>query len=197
LPKASDGKVPKLQSETALHAFVCIKLRGKPEKAQSEYLNEELEVSMSGAVARQVGAKHTWIPPKRAPGDKRPAREDEALRSWLQIDEPKLGYKRALVQFPGEGAKQVDLLAALKRMGGVRQVIETREQRDIFVVVLFSPEEEDMLLARLEELGRCRWNGISDEDHSPTLRTWETFLKRKARREGLLKPRRKGTKSSG
>jgi hypothetical protein len=185
LPKTSDGKVPKLESETALLAFICIKLKSLPEKRQTRYLKNLLRVNMSGAVARQVGARHTWIPPKGVPKGNRPIRDNEALRSWMLIDEPKLGFQRALVHFPGEGAKQADLIVALRRITGVRQIIETREHRDVFAIVLFRPEEEDQLLATLEGLGRCHWNGISEEDHAPALRSWETFLKATARREGL------------
>jgi hypothetical protein len=186
LTRTSDGKVPKLESKTALLAFICIKLASIPEKRQTSHLKQMLGVNMSGAVARQVGATRTWIPPKKAAGNKRPPREDQALRSWLLVDEPSLGYKRALARFPGEGARQVDLLASLRRVAGVRQIIETRERRDIYAIVLYIPEEEESLLAELEGLGRCHWNGISDEDHAPALRSWETFLKRKARAEGLL-----------
>ena len=185
LPKASDGKVPKLDSETALHAFVCLKLEGIPEKEQTRHLKTRLRVNMSGAVARQVGALHTWIPPKGTARGKRPARRDQALRGWQLVDERELGYKRALVRFPGEGARQADLLVALRRVSGVRQIIETRERRDVYAIVIFAPEEEDRLLAKLEGLGRCHWNGIGDEDHRPALRTWRTLLKRKARNEGL------------
>ncbi|MDQ3725265.1 MAG: hypothetical protein M3335_05155 [Actinomycetota bacterium] len=185
MPKTSDGKVLKVKSETALLAFICIKLGAIPEKAQTNHLKKRLKVNMSGAVARQVGARRSWVPPKGVARGKRPARRDQALRSWLLVDEERLGYKRALVTFPGDGARQVDLIASLRRTVGVRQVIETRERRDVHAIVLFTPEEEDQLLAKLEGLGRCLWNGISDEDHLPALHTWETLLKRKARREGL------------
>jgi hypothetical protein len=188
LPRSSDGTRPKLESETALLAFICLRLASVPERSQTRYLKQERRVNMSGAVARQVGAKRSWRHPGKrptGPGRRKPKRSDQALRSWLLIDEPALGFRRALARFPGEGARQVDLIAALRRLGGVRQVFETRESRDVYAVVLFRPDDEERMVASLEGLGRCFWNGISYEDQTPAVETWAQFLKRQAREEDL------------
>jgi hypothetical protein len=189
LPRRPDGTKPKLKTNSALFAFVCLRLASIPERAQTSYLKREKGVNMSGAVARQVGARRSWSPAEKrptGPSGTMPEREDEVLRSWLLVDEAALGLKRAIVRFPGEGARQLRLLRSLRELPGVRQVFETRERRDVHAIVLFHPDEEEQLLASLEGLGRCFWSGISHEDSRPALRTWSSFLKRAAHEEGLL-----------
>jgi len=172
-----------------LLAFILLRLASIPERTQTEHLKRVRGINMSGAVARQVGAQRSWRHPSKLPtgqSGKKPERRDEVLRNWLLVDEPALGLRRALVRFPGEGARQADLIATLRRFRGVRQIFETRERRDVYAVVLHRPEEEETMVTALEGFGRCYWNGISLEEHEPAIESWASFLRRSADREELL-----------
>jgi hypothetical protein len=191
IARASAGKPPPVDSRTALFAHIYACLEGVPARDRDSFLRDDCDLAFGRDPVRKAGSAWTWYSPRKetpGTGEAEPERIAPALREWLLVDEPRLRLKRALVHFRGSGKRHAELLRALRRFVGVRQIIETREARDIWAVIIFRPEEEDEVAARLEEhAGSHYWYGISAEDHTPAVQTWRGFLTREARDEAWLK----------
>ncbi len=95
---------------------------------------------------------------------------------WLRVDEHRLGVRKVLIRIPNDGFELPGLMAELERMPGIRQVIETKEQREIFAIGLVRTEgEEEDLRARVLEHVHARPVSVSvirRESHAPTALTW-------------------------
>jgi hypothetical protein len=153
-----------------------------------------------GLAVRQAGALRAQRPLRHHPERKRRAgrntrvrspaapQPDATFREWLLIDELKLDLEVALVRFPGDGTRQTDLMAALCQVAGVRQIVETQRDRDIWAFVVFDGARRRRdLRARLEELApRLQWDDVLFETQEPTRLLWRDLAVRTAAREQLL-----------
>jgi hypothetical protein len=120
----------------------------------------------------QQDAAHTEVEPD---ADREPP-GIAVWTDWLRLDEHRLGVRKVLVRIANDGFELSGVVAEMESMPGIRQVIETKEQREIFAVALLrTEEEEDDLRARLLEHVRGHPVSVSvihRESHAPTALTW-------------------------
>lgn len=186
------GKVNKDESRTALYAYIAARLYGVRTADQDRFFHDALRVL--------VGQKSAARAATRARGSSRSRRTAEPtaaqrgkrkrpFRDWLLVDENQLGFELAVVRFRGGGRRQRELVRALKKLVGVRQIIETEESGDVLAILMFAGlEQRRDLRARLEELSdRFFWENVLSETHEPALGTWRELARRTAEAEGLLR----------
>lgn len=122
--------------------------------------------------------------PPQGPHPRRVTREP-AIFDWFWVDEPKLGLLRILFRLPNDGLPRPDLMDAMKELPGIRQVIETKTDREIIAIGLVrNLDEADHLRARIEEQApdqSVRMDLVQEEDHLVARRTWLEIAQREAR----------------
>lgn len=177
---------PKSTNRRAIvFGWIAARLAGRPGRDVPSFLHRHVGVAVSeDTIERAVQPLRGRSRHKRGRGPRVEAAgsggdsvEDVAIwTDWLRLDEQKLGLRLLLVRIPNEGYPLDGLYDALKVMPGIRQVIETREDREIIAVgVVRSDEEVDDLRARIEEHahGRgVRMHGILREDTAVAAITW-------------------------
>lgn len=98
---------------------------------------------------------------------------------WLLVNEEALAVRKVVYRLPNDGRPQAELIAAIRRLEGVRQIIETASDRELILVGLVSDEPAARALrGRLEDLapGRSvRMDAVEYEDHQPSVRTWQAL----------------------
>lgn len=194
MPRTAVGTRPQPDCRTALYAYFAARLAGIPARSFDEYFEALGLLVRQDGVARAVrGLKYEPSTRLRAGrhtsarvGTVRP--EQAAFREWLLIHELRLDLEVAVVRFPGNGARQGDLIRALTDLPGVRHIIETAGVRDVLAIVVFSgPRERRDLQACLEEIApRREWDDVLFETQEPTVRMWEALARRAAEAEDLL-----------
>lgn len=185
------GKVNKDVSRTALYAYIAARLHGVRTADQDQFFRTQLGVlvgqkSAARAATRVRGSSRSGE--GRGRPAKRGRRRKHVLRDWLLVDENELGLELALVRFPGSGRRQKELVEALGKLVGVRQIIETERSGDVLAIVMFSGlDVRRDLRARLEELSdRLFWDNVLSESHQPALATWRALATKAAVAEHLL-----------
>jgi hypothetical protein len=187
------GTLPQPQARTALFAYFAARLEGVPTGDYDTFFNDlKLAVRQAGALRAMRPLKYQ-PPAKQRAGrhtkDRRSAATAEraVFRDWLLIEEAKLDLEVALVRFPGDGSAQAELLAALRRVAGVRHIIETQRQRDLLALVVFQGvQRRRELRARLEEIApRIEWDDVLFETQEPTRLLWKDLARRAAVEEEL------------
>ncbi len=170
---------------TRLYRFgwLAMKFEGRPGREVSSFFERHFRVQVSqDAVERAVEpirAKNTMKRP-RGPASEWPRRPEDTgfaiWTDWLRVDEQRLGIRTVLVRIPNDGYPIDGLVEALETEPGVRQVIETKEMREVFAVALLRTEEdEDDLRARILEHAQGRAVSVTvirRESHVPTASAW-------------------------
>jgi hypothetical protein len=189
------GTVPQRQSRTALFAYVAGRLAGISLAEQPGFFEAQLGVKIGRDGAEGAAARRRHPQPgkrKRGPIASAPQSpvqaEDAALFDWLLVEEHKLGLDTALIRFPGVGKRQGELLGALSKVRGVRQILELSRERDIIAVVVFDGRDDRMRLrTELEEFAVAMvWEDIESETHRPAITAWKHLAQRAARIEGFV-----------
>lgn len=102
------------------------------------------------------------------------------------VDERALGLRTFLVRFPNQGLDLGELFAALEKMVGFRQVIETQEDLEILAIAVLEPSEnkQDLRARVLEHApGReVRIHEIGRESQAGAAGTWFELARRRAMR---------------
>jgi hypothetical protein len=172
-----------------------MKLDGRPGREVPSFFREHFDIDVSeDTVERAVDAVRARNRRKklRGPitdcGGRGDAPEDSTVAvwtDWLRIDERRLGIRPILIRVPNDGYELPGLVAALESMPGIRQVIETKERREIVAVGLVRTEdEEEALRARILEHvpdQPVTISAIRSESHTPTALTWLHLAKSEAR----------------
>lgn len=101
---------------------------------------------------------------------------------WARVEEVALGLRMVLVRVPNDGFPLEGVYEMLASMPGVRQVLETKEDREIIATALLRPgEDEEDLRARIAEHlpGRAiRLHVIGRATEEPAAATWLGLAKR-------------------
>jgi hypothetical protein len=176
----------------ALFAYLAARLHGVPARKHSAYFAETVGVRISAQqaerAARPVRASSPHKGQRGRPGPRRP-KQSPAIEEWLLVDERRLGLEKVLVRLIGEGRHDEDLLRQLRRLPGVRQVVETSYQRDVFAILVFRDGEEgEALRAQLEEITdrAVVWDPILLETQEPARATWVELTRRAAQDEDRI-----------
>ena len=174
MPRPSAGTVAQALSETALAAHVASRLVGRlsDRVVRDDWLERELGMKL------------------RSNGVERAARRAQAATSpSVLVDERRLplGLEKACVRFPGRSRPRPRLVARLRALGVVRQLIVTRHRRDLVCVLVYRSAERDAVRAQLEALGQpLVWEEIAEEDRELERAVWIAMARRLAAAEGLL-----------
>lgn len=186
------GVRPQPETQAALFAYFAARLSGIPAEGFDAFFQGlGLAVRRNGAL-RAMRPLRYQPPGKGLPGRKpsRPRRAGRraGFRDWILIDESAVDVETALIRFPGTGARQTDLISALRTAVGVRQVFETAHKRDVYAMVLFrGRQERRRLRARLEELAeKIVWDDVLWETHESAIATWCDLARGSAIEEGLI-----------
>ncbi len=191
MPRTPVGKVNKDVSRTALYAYIAARLHGVRTADQDRFFREGLRVLVGQKSAARAATRTRGSSRSTEGGERtatRRARRKPPFRDWVLVDENRLGFELAVVRFPGQGGRQKELVKALKKVVGVRQIIETEESGDVLAILIFAGlEQRRDLRARLEELSeRFFWENVLSETHEPALVTWQELARTAADAEGLL-----------
>ena len=185
------GKHTPRATRTPVYAYVAARLRHVPNRAQTAYFRDKLRISLSQQQAERAAGPIRLSPPRkgqRGRAGERRAKAAPALEEWVLVNERRLGLEKWLVRIEGDGRGAPDLLRRLRRLAGVRQIVETGHRRDIYVLLLSRDHGERLdLRARLEELTdrAMVWDEVLSESHHVAALTWEALAKRTAAEEGL------------
>lgn len=171
------------------YAWVASRFHGLPARELPAFLQDEIKVepvSEDTVENAMEGLKGSGPKRKRGGGPPPAANPDAVVwPDWLRVDEIKLGLRKALIRIPNDGWPVDDLVDALRSMSGLRQIMVTKEDREIFAVLLYRNEDEaDNLRARIEEHAgpnlRVRMHEIDYETDEPTKQTWLEIARREA-----------------
>jgi hypothetical protein len=174
MPRPPVGTIPQPVSATALAAHVASRLVGRlsDRAARDAWLTSEVGVKLrSNGVERAAERART------------------AVVAWVLVDETRLPLQleKAYVHFPGTGRRRLGLIAALRRLGVVRQILLTRSRRDLACVLVYPREDRDDLFAAVERLGEpFLWDEILEEDREVERSMWVGLAQRYAKTEGLI-----------
>jgi len=168
------GLRPQADSRTAVAANVASRLAGtgSSRTARDTWLQRDLGVKL-----RSNGL------------DRAAQRSRRAIRSWLLVDEPRLAIdlEKAVLIFPGSGARRPTLENFLRTSGVARQLVITRSRRDVICIVVYAVGERDQIFHEIEELDEpFTWDDILNEDRGLERRLWIELARRLARQERLL-----------
>jgi hypothetical protein len=109
------------------------------------------------------------------PGQRLP-KDAPALWEWLLVDERRLGVQKVIYRLPNDGLPQAELIDAVRRLVGVRQIVEAGSDRELILVALVRDAvAASDLRAQLEDLapGRSvKMDLVEFEDNQPAVRTW-------------------------
>lgn len=186
MPRTPLGLVPQDESRTALFAYFAARLEGVP-VAEFEAFFEELGITVGAAAAmRAMRRLRRQSPykalPGRAPATGMRPHEAATFRDWLLIEELRLDLEVAMVTFPGDGARQTELINALQNVPGVRQLFELQHDRTVCALLLFAGSQHRRdLRSRLEEMApHLLWDDVIFETHEPALHAWRELARRAA-----------------
>jgi hypothetical protein len=174
MPRLSVGTVAQPESEAALAAHIASRLVGGlfDRAARDTWLKSELGVKLrSNGVERAAGRARAAVSPT------------------VLVDESRvpLANEKAFVHFPGPGRRRPRLVAALDRLGVVRQLLVMRSRRDVFCVLVYRVDERERVFQALEALNEpFAWDEVLDEDRRIERRTWAALSRRVAATENLL-----------
>jgi hypothetical protein len=174
-----------------VYGWIAAKLMGRPGRSLPEFFAHEFRIDVSeDTLERTVAALRGKSDYKSAPGPTpgRPAglpRLEPAIwTDWLRLDEERLGLRKVLIRIPNDGLSLAGAFDALEAMPGIRQIIETKEDREILAVALLRPgEEDDDLRARIQEHlpdRAVRVHVILRESDEPTKATWLEIARRES-----------------
>lgn len=158
--------------------------------AAGAYLAERLAGLSSNRATRDEWLANDLGVRVRSNGvDRARGRLQGATRPWLLINEGALPMTldRALVIFPGRGARRPALMRALRQLGRVRQMTTTRSRRDVFCVLVYRADQRDQVFRAIEELGEpFIWDEILDEDRAAEAELWAVLTREFAQEDALL-----------
>jgi hypothetical protein len=144
---------------------------------------------LSDRAARDAWLRNDVRVKLRSNGVERAAeRAREAVSASVLVDEARLPLplEKTYAHFPGGGQRRPRLVAALARLGIVRQLMVTRSRRDIICVLVYLREERDAVFASLERLGEpFLWDEILQEERELERDAWVALSQRLAATEGL------------
>jgi hypothetical protein len=167
-----------------------MKFEGRPGREVREYFRDRFGMEVSEDTVERafsgIRARNTKKKPRGGSARSNETASDRDRTSdapglavwtdWLRVDEHRLGLRKVLIRIPNDGFELPGVVAELERMPGIRQVIETKEQREIFAVGLVrTEEEEEDLRARVLEHVPAHPVSVSvirRESHAPTALTW-------------------------
>lgn len=166
--------------------WIALRFAGLPGRSVPEFFRDNFGVDVSeDTVVRAVkpvrAASELKQPrgPRPQPASLSPGDDAEApaiWTDWLRVDEQRLGVRKVLIRVPNDGFELPGVVEALATIPGIRQVIETREMREIFAVALVASEEgEEDLRAQVQEHvpGRSvSVSAIRRESDAGTAPTW-------------------------
>jgi hypothetical protein len=175
--------------------WLAMKFDGRPGRDVPSYFRENFGVEVSeDTVERAIEGLRGRNGKKKARGNAKqgdlPAPDEQSTdvaiwTDWLRVDESQLGVRKVLVRIPNDGFPLPELTLALERMPGIRQVIETKELREILAIGLVrTEEEEEDLRSRIQEHAPGRSVSviaIRQESHAPTALTWHRIAMDEAR----------------
>jgi hypothetical protein len=196
MARTARGILRQAESRTALFAYFAARMAGYVTHAFDDIFRT-WGLPIRGDSALRAASRSKWHPPtKSRPGRKAAAgatqpEQAASFREWLLVDELRLDLEVALIQFPGRGSRQGDLLDGLRRTAGVRHIIETSRTRDVYAFAVFGgPQGRRELRARLEELAtEMTWDDVLWETQEPAVETWRALARDAAEAEGLLDDR--------
>jgi hypothetical protein len=98
-----------------------------------------------------------------------------------------LSLEKAWVRFPGRGRLRPGLIAHLRRLGVVRQLVVTGSRRDVLCVLVYRAAERERVRAAVYALRQpVEWDEIIEEDRVMERAVWIALAQRLADAEGLL-----------
>jgi hypothetical protein len=177
-------------SRTALFAYVAAQLAGLSTGQINEtFRSWGLAITQDSATRAASAARvpSTKQRPGRRPSRVAARKSSNVLRDWLLVDELRLDLEVAFIRWPGNGARQSELIAGLSSTDGVRHIFETSRARDVYAIVVFDGvEQRRALRARLEELADVlEWEDILFETQEPSISLWRMLAQRAAQTENL------------
>lgn len=166
-------------------AWVAARLAGAPAVGVPEWAAKHVGVTVpKSAIEKHVNtvtARSNLMKPRGRPGQTRIKRDAPIMRDWVLVDESALGLRVVLFRLSNDGLPQRQLLADLRDVRGVRQIIETSADRELLAVaVVRGIEHARDMRARFEELapGRSvRMDFVEFETHEPAIATWLDLAK--------------------
>lgn len=181
---AQKAPLPRSSLEQLRRAWVAARLAQVGTKEIPDWCEKNgLPSASLSSFERAVGPIRAESPLKGQrgrPGRRRP-KEAAALRDWLLVDEAALEISKVVYRLPNDGRLQDDLIANVKHLDGVKQILETGSDRELIIVALVGKEEDGKTLRKqLEKLapGRSvRMDAVEYEDHQPSVRTWHALAR--------------------
>lgn len=174
------------------YAWLAAKYEGQPGRGIPEFFRRHFGVDVSeDTVDNEVRPVRQPSKLKKPRGPRGvPSRPPQATpepmiwTDWLLADEHALGLKKLLLRIPNDGQDLDHLVTALTSMPGIRQVVQTKEDQEVFAIaILRTDAEEENLRARVHEHApghRIRVHSIRYESHDPTPTTWLWIAKNEA-----------------
>jgi hypothetical protein len=182
------------RTRVARWGWIAGKYAGYPNRSIPDFLQTFVDSSLDlsdDVLEQEVRPVRATAAHKLARGPNRgpvaDAPENPLIWSdWLRLDEVGLGLHKLLIRIPNDGLPLDDLVAYLRELPGIRQVIETQEDNEVFAVALCRNEAEKQdLRALIRERAPAgvsvRMHVIRLEDQSPAIRTWLELARREAR----------------
>jgi hypothetical protein len=177
-------------------AWIAAKFQGLPDKGLPDFLQHQVgttpvkEDTFDAALdeVRVTSNKKDRRGPAPSGATKPPAANPSVWTDWLRVDEGRLGLKRSIIRIPNDGLPATDLIEKLRNMPGIRQVMVTKEDREILAVAIYRKEEEaDDIRAKVEEHAspdfRVRMHELVIDTDEPTPLTWLEIAKHEAEEE--------------
>jgi len=174
MPRTSVGTVAQPVSRTALAAHVASRLAGRlsDRERRDEWLKDQVGLKLrSNGVERAASRAQVGVSP------------------FVLVDEPRLPLplEKAYVHFPGAGERRPALIATLRALGVVRQLLVTRSRRDVVCILVYAKPERDAIFAALEAVNQpFIWDEILEEDRELERDAWVALSQRFAALENLL-----------
>lgn len=183
-----------LPKRLARFLWIASKLNGETGESLEAWCKQEtgLEVQLKQVqeLVKPLRPKtRRGRPPKQRKTRRRDADDREhAIVDWLLVDEARLELLVVLYRLPSDGMPRPDLYDVISELPGVRQVIETKRDRELLVIGLVrSLKEADALRSLLEEHApeeSVSLDLVQRETHLPAVQTWTWLAKREAKAQG-------------
>jgi hypothetical protein len=173
------GSVPQDQTNTALFAFLALRL------AAVERDDYDSELAAMGLSVGANGAKRAG---QRVRDEAREAGRDDPLTEWMMVDEHALGLEKVIIRVPGSTADIGRVRALLTALPVIRHLIEGEVTGDLYAVaVVRNGEERRDLRTQLDEMADPApfMEPIRHEDQLRARGLWRELAQRSAPEEQL------------
>lgn len=176
-----------------IFGWLAMKFDGRPGREVPTFFKKHFNVTVSeDTVTRAVDpvrGRNTFKRSGTAAGPEIANDEAAIWTDWLCVDEARLGVRKVLVHVANDGYELPGLVGALERLPGIRQVILTKERREVFAIALLRREEdEDGLRAQILEHApghAVTLSAIRVESDRPTRAAWFALARAEASELGL------------